>query len=153
MFVPMTGRKVFALFALGFGTIIAVNAALAVNAVRTFPGLEVRNSYVASQHFDEERAAQEALGWQAETRVDEGRLVISLTGKDGAPVEPSVLGVTIGRPTTDAEDRELKLLRDGAAYVAAMPGGAGAWQVRIAARSDDGTPFRQRITIRNGSAE
>ncbi|ETX15816.1 RdxH [Roseivivax halodurans JCM 10272] len=153
MFVPMTGRKVFALFALGFGTIIAVNVALAVSAVRTFPGLEVKNSYVASQHFDEERAAQEALGWQAETHVDEGRLVISLTGEDGGAVKPRTLSVTIGRPTTDADDRELKLVRDGTAYVAGMPSGVGAWQVRIAATSADGTPFRQRITIWSGSGK
>ena len=153
MFAPMTGRKVFALFALGFGTIIAVNVALAVSAVRSFPGLEVGNAYVASQSFDEERAAQKALGWRAEARVDEGRLLISLTGRGGDPVQPETLSVTLGRPTTDAEDRALKLVRDGSGYVAALPDGAGAWHVRIAATSAGGTPFRQRTTIWNGSPE
>ena len=47
----LTGRHVFGIFAVGFGTIIAVNMVLAISAVRTFPGLEVDNSYVASQQF------------------------------------------------------------------------------------------------------
>ena len=50
-------------FVAAFGVIIGVNLVLALSAVRTFPGLEVKNSYVASQTFDERRAAQEALGW------------------------------------------------------------------------------------------
>ncbi len=49
-----------------FAVIIAVNLVLAFKAVRTFPGLEVENSYVASQTFDAERTAQEALGLDAE---------------------------------------------------------------------------------------
>ena len=57
----ISGRHVFAGFALAFGVIISVNLTLAYNAVQTFPGLEVANSYVASQQFDANRAAQEAL--------------------------------------------------------------------------------------------
>ena len=44
MIREIKGIHVFAAFALAFGTIIAVNMTLAVQAVRTFPGLEVRNS-------------------------------------------------------------------------------------------------------------
>jgi hypothetical protein len=43
--------------------IISVNLLLAFKAVSTFPGLEVKNSYVASQGFNDRKAAQEALGW------------------------------------------------------------------------------------------
>ncbi|MFN7052645.1 MAG: FixH family protein, partial [Gemmobacter sp.] len=59
----ITGRQVFAFTAGAFGIIIAVNVLMAYKAVSTFPGLEVKNSYVASQNFDTERRAQEALGW------------------------------------------------------------------------------------------
>ncbi len=55
-----TGRHAAAVFVGAFAVIIAVNVALAVSAVRTFPGLEVANSYVASQEFNARRAAQEA---------------------------------------------------------------------------------------------
>ena len=59
----LTGWHVLAIFVGCFSVIVTVNLTLAYNAVATFPGLEVKNSYVASQHFDAERRAQEALGW------------------------------------------------------------------------------------------
>ena len=58
----LTGWHVLAIFVGAFGVIIGVNVALAWNAVATFPGLEVDNSYIASQTFDDRREAQEALG-------------------------------------------------------------------------------------------
>lgn len=57
------GWHVFTGFAGAFSIIITVNLTLAFQAVRTFPGLEVRNSYVASQTFDADRTAQLGLGW------------------------------------------------------------------------------------------
>ncbi len=68
----LTGRKVFAITAAFFGVIIAVNLLLAYKAVSTFPGLEVQNSYVASQTWDAERAAQQALGWDLAAEYDHG---------------------------------------------------------------------------------
>ena len=58
----LTGRHVLAITLAAFGVIIAVNMVMAVKAVSTFPGLETPNSYVASQRFDRDRAAQAALG-------------------------------------------------------------------------------------------
>jgi len=58
----LTGRHVLLIFVAAFGVIISVNLVLAYSAVNTFPGLEVRNSYVASQTFNDRKAAQEALG-------------------------------------------------------------------------------------------
>mgnify|MGYP001760938923 FL=1 len=60
---PLTGKHVLAITLVAFGVIIGVNVLMAVKAVGTFPGLEVANSYVASQDFDRERAAQAALDW------------------------------------------------------------------------------------------
>ena len=59
----ITGWHVFAIFALGFGTIVTVNLTLAWNAVHSFPGLEVKSSYVASQAFDRDRAAPRKKRW------------------------------------------------------------------------------------------
>ena len=50
--MTLTGRKVFFITAGAFAVIIGVNVTMAVLAVGTFPGLEVKNSYVASQSFD-----------------------------------------------------------------------------------------------------
>ena len=51
------GWHVLTGFGVAFGVIIAVNLTLAYQAVATFPGLEVKNSYVASQSFDVDREA------------------------------------------------------------------------------------------------
>ena len=57
----ITGRQVFAVTAGAFGIIIAVNVTMAYKAISTFPGLEVQNGYIASQTFEAEKRAQEAL--------------------------------------------------------------------------------------------
>ena len=59
----LTGKHVLVITVSAFAVIIAVNLLLAYKAVSTFPGLEVQNSYVASQVFDTDKAAQLALGW------------------------------------------------------------------------------------------
>ena len=51
----LTGRHVLIITLAAFGVIIAVNLVMAFLAVGSFPGLEVKNSYVASQDFDRER--------------------------------------------------------------------------------------------------
>ena len=56
----LTGKHVLGITVGAFAVIIGVNVLLAVKAVSTFPGLEVDNSYVASQGFDKRKAAQEA---------------------------------------------------------------------------------------------
>lgn len=59
----ITGRQVFGFTVGAFAIIIAVNVYMAYSAVSTFPGVEVPNSYVASQNFEAARDAQDALGW------------------------------------------------------------------------------------------
>ena len=57
-----TGKNALAVFVVAFGVIITVNLVLAYSAVKTFPGLEVKNSYVASQEFNERLQEHQALG-------------------------------------------------------------------------------------------
>ena len=142
---PLTGRMVFAIIAAMFGTIIAVNLTLAVKAVRTFPGLEVKNSYVASQGFDARRKAQEALGWSVDAAYDSGRISVVLLDKAGVALTPASLTVVLGRPTTDAWDRTLDLDATGSAMLTLAP---GLWRVDVGARAADGTPFEKRLTLR-----
>ena len=96
---PLTGRKVFVIAASAFAVIIAVNVAMAVLAVGTFPGLEVKNSYVASQDFDRERTAQLGLGWELEPTYSDGYLTLTFRGADGQPAEVVKLTATVGRTT------------------------------------------------------
>lgn len=154
LFNPMTGRKVFAITAGAFGVVIGANVVLAVQALSTFPGLEVANSYVASQTFEADRAAQEALGWTARVRYDGRVLEIAFTGPGGAPAVVADLVATVGRPTHVREDVTPAFEYTAGTFRAPVALAPGIWQVRLEARAPDGTPFRQRheFTVRGGGA-
>ena len=141
------GWHVLATFVGAFSVIIAVNLTLAFNAVATFPGLEVKNSYVASQAFDRNRAAQEALNWDVSADVIGDTLLLHILS-DGAPVMVDVERATFGRATHVGEDQELMLDFDGASYVAPVVADAGNWNLRVVAIAADGTVFQQRIPVR-----
>jgi nitrogen fixation protein FixH len=144
---PITGPKAFAIFSSFFVVIIAVNVVMAVQAVRTFPGLEVKNSYVASQTFDAERKAQEALGWTARAALEGAELVLSLVGPDGAPVTGATVTGLLGRATVRTADQEPAFVFDGQAWRAPVTVGTGRWELQLSAVAADGTPFRQRLDL------
>lgn len=143
----ITGRHVLAGFVAAFGLIIGVNLLLAWNAVKTFPGLEVSNSYVASQQFDDRKAAQEALGWTVEATHSDGLLRLGIVDKAGRPVEVKLLEATLGRATHIQEDQVPVFSFDGTAYVAPVDLGEGNWNIRMLAIAPDGTEFTQRVVL------
>lgn len=143
----LTGRHVALIFCGCFGVIITVNLTLAYNAVKTFPGLEVKNSYVASQHFDENRTAQEALGWSIHAQARGGEVSLSITDAAGAPVEVAHLEATLGRATHVQDDQSPDFQFDGARYVAPATLAAGNWNLRMVAEAADGTLFQQRVVL------
>ncbi len=145
---PLTGRKVFFITAAAFGVVITVNVIMAAMAIGTFPGLETANSYVASQKFDADRAAQEALGWQVSATVEDATLRLTILDAGGAPVQPATLNSTLGRATHVGEDTTPAFAFDGAAHVAPADLAPGNWNLRMTATAADGTGFRQRIVIR-----
>ncbi len=144
----ITGKHVLIGFVAAFGLIIGVNLFLAYSAVSTFPGLEVRNSYVASQNFDERRAAQEALGWRVSAQQADGVLTLSITDAAGRPVEVQDLNALLGRPTHVKADSEPDFVFDGTAYVAPVDIEDGNWDLRMMATAEDGTEYRQRLKVR-----
>ncbi|WP_095589461.1 FixH family protein [Actibacterium ureilyticum] len=143
----LTGRKVLLITVSAFAVIIGVNIFMAVKAVSTFPGLEVKNSYVASQEFDQRRAAQEALGWSIATRYEGGLLHLYFTDSQGQPVIPETIEVLIGR-TTEAQD-DIRPVFSGynGTYSTPIDLDHGKWMMRVEARAEDGTPFRQRLEL------
>ena len=145
----LTGRKVLMIFVAAFGLIIGVNVYMAVNAVRTFPGLEVSSSYADSQDFNVRRDAQEALGWTAEVELDReaGVLLLHLLDADGQPARPAVLQALLTRPTNQTDDQLLDLVLTGGAYVAPADLAPGRWRLRLTGESRDGTAYRHNITF------
>ncbi|WP_298436398.1 FixH family protein [uncultured Jannaschia sp.] len=148
MTATLTGRKVLGIFVLGFGTIVAANMTLAVNAVRTFPGLETKNSYVASQRFDADRAAQEALAWTAAATLTGSEVVLDLHDATGAPVADATLTATLGRATNVSQDVTPRFVFDGTVWRAPVDLPPGNWDLRLVAAAADGTPYRRRLKLR-----
>ena len=144
----ITGRQVFAFTAGAFAIIIGVNVYMAYSAISTFPGVEVPNSYVASQEFDSHRAAQQALGWQLaqEYRPGEG-LVLTFTDAQGLPVQVRNLSALVGRSTSAAQDQTPEFRREAGAYIAPMVLEPGKWMVQVKAEATDGTLFQQRLDL------
>ena len=143
----LTGRKVFIITASAFAVIIGVNVVLAVKAVSTFPGLEVKNSYVASQTFEADRVAQEALGWTLTQTYADGRLTLTFDDRAGQPVKVAALNVLVGRTTEAADDIRPEFAYAGGAFSAPMELGPGRWMLLVEALAADGTRFRQRLGL------
>lgn len=143
----ITGWHVFGMFGFGFAIIIAVNLTLAYNAVRTFPGLEVKNSYVASQAFDANRIAQTALGWDVSARVQDNILTLRVV-QDGTSVKPRIESAVFGRATSVAADQTPAFIYRNGVFVAPVDAGPGNWNLRIVAIAEDGTRFQQRIVVK-----
>lgn len=141
------GWHVFTVFAAAFSVIISVNLTLAFQAVRTFPGLEVRNSYVASQSFDKDRAAQLALGWDVSVTLSDQMLSLTVL-ENGLAIAPTIEAATFGRATNVKFDEIPAFTFDGQAMRATVQGGAGNWNLRLRLRAADGTLFQQRIIVR-----
>lgn len=144
---PMTGRKVFFIFASFFAVIITVNLTMAYQAISTFPGLETRNTYVASQSFDEKRAAQEALGWDVEAVIQADTLTLTINDSNGKPVQIAELNATLGRATHVKNDFSPEFIFNGKAYIAPVEVGTGNWNLRMTAMAENGTQFIRRIVI------
>lgn len=143
----LTGRHVALIFVTAFSIIIAVNLKLAFSAVGTFPGLEVKNSYVASQSFDARRSAQQALGWQVSARTEEDQVILTIQDAQGTAVQVQSLTATLGRATHVQDDMTPLFTFDGTAYVAHAPLSAGNWNIRMTAIAADGTAFEQRVPL------
>ena len=143
----ITGRHVFIGTAAAFGVIIAVNVTMAVQAVGTFPGLEVKNSYVPSQSFDTRRAAQEALGWDISAVIENGALNLAITDQAGAPVRPVRLSAVLGRPTIARDDREVTFAPSSGHLLAPVDLAPGAWVLKLEAESAEGVAFSKRISL------
>ncbi|MFN0115219.1 MAG: FixH family protein [Paracoccaceae bacterium] len=143
----LTGWHVLAITVAFFGVVVAANVTLAVKAVGTFPGLEVANSYVASQSFDRDRRAQEALGWSVAPDYAPGRLVLAFTGADGRPAGVRELSVRIGRATEARDDRTPVFVADRGVWSADVTLPPGKWVVFVEAHAGDGTLFRKRLDL------
>lgn len=150
---PFTGRHMLAVVLAFFGTIIAVNLVMAFLATGTFPGLVVKNSYVASQGYNQrlaETRVHEQAGWTMALSAPGGVLAVTLADRDGRSLPGLAVTATAGRPSTTAEDRVLDLASDGAAYRAGEAMAPGLWDVAVEARAGGELVYAERRRIHVG---
>ncbi len=141
---PLSGRKVLGISAAIFAVVLGANLTLTYFAVHTFSGLVVDNSYVSSQTFDRDKAAQEALGWTLTAAQETGMMRIEIVDADGQPVHPAEIKVVVGHPTMARSDLTLDLRETPRGYVAEAPLEPGNWLIMIDAEAADGTPYHRR---------
>ncbi len=132
-----TGKHMLAIMLAFFGVVLAANMTMVYFARSSWTGLVVKNSYVASQEFDEKTAEMQAAAaldvhpaivYSAET------LKVTLLTKAGVPVVAQNIKMALGRPSFEAEDHEVQLADKGqGVYEAAHPLAPGQWTGTLSA--------------------
>ncbi len=147
-----TGRHLAIILVAGFGVIIAVNLVMAVLATRTFPGLIVENSYVASQEFNAGLKAgreQKQLGWTVASMVDAGRLIVDVRNASGEPLRGARVEATVIHPVGGVPPQTFTLaMGPDERWHSPRTLGAGQWELELLIRRD-GKDFWQhdRLTV------
>ena len=127
-----TGYHMAAILIAFFGVVIAVNMMMATFAIRTFGGVVVENSYVASQNFNgwlKEARTENKLGWNPRLGIDESRRVTLSLGVSGAEVSGYA-----EHPLGRLPDVPLRFVATGTSYRAIGPLPAGRWTVHLLVR-------------------
>lgn len=133
-----TGWHMTGILVAFFAVVIAVNMLMATLAVRSFGGVVVDNSYVASQKFNgwlKAARAQEAQGWRETIAVDAQRRVqVSLVDAAGAPFNGVAVTATAAHPLGRAPDIALTFREASPGRYSsdrALP--AGRWRLSLSA--------------------
>jgi nitrogen fixation protein FixH len=152
------GWHVLAAMLAFFGFVIAVNVAFTIAAVRSFPGEDVRRSYLQGLHYNRtlaERRAQAALAWSATAHLvarDEGpALEVFLADRRGQPIDTASLTGELQWPTDARFDRAVTFNPAGEGRYFARLGElpAGRWRLRARAhRGRAAFDFESELTWR-----
>ncbi len=139
-----------------FGAIIAVNVTFAVFAFQTFPGEDVRRSYLQGLNYNTtlaDRRAQAALGWRSMTSLrpdPDGAVVeVTLLDRDGAAISGATVNGALQWPTTAQFDRALAFVPAGGGRYVARLGALehGRWRLRAQAQGESGAlDFEAELT-------
>lgn len=144
-----TGWHMLGVMALFFGTIISVNLVMAWNASRSWSGLVVENSYIASQQFNGKVAETRvfaASGIKGRLTAEAGSVRYALT-REGKPEQRADRVVAVfKRPVEEHEDVRIELERmDNGVFVAGNGLKPGQWVADMTAMAGDAVIYRQAI--------
>lgn len=132
---PFTGWHFLAIILAFFGVVISVNLFMAWNATSSWTGLVVKNSYVASQNFNEvtaEKRAQMAMGWKAVPSYENGTLTLDMRDAQRAAIEDAIITAKLGRPSFDAQDHMVQFAETTPGiYAGATELAGGIWNAEV----------------------
>lgn len=156
IFAPkaFTGWHMLAIMVGWFGIVIAVNLFMAWNATSSWTGLVVKNSYVASQQFNEvtaEKRRQLAMGWKATPSYADGVLTLDLRDAGRAPIADAIVTARLGRPSYDAQDHTVQFAeRAPGLYAGATRLAGGVWNADVTVTDTGGAVWTRtlRLTVR-----
>ena len=146
-----TGWHMLAVMVLFFGTIISVNLVMAWNASRSWSGLVVQNTYVASQQFNGKVAEARALaasGIEGSLTIEAGRIAYRVADAGGAPLVADDVVAVFKRPVDERADFSLTLETRGAGLftaVRAIP--QGQWVIDISTKRAGVKVFHQTLRM------
>ncbi len=152
----LRGWHVLAAMLAFFAAVIAVNVAFMVVALDTFPGEDVRRSYVQGIAYNqtlEQRRNEEQTGWRAfaELAPDGAAVQVTLSDSTGAPLRGARIDAELRRPAAAAQDVTLAFNETApGVYSARIAAPApGVWIVRGAAKRDGAQrSFERRLQWR-----
>lgn len=141
----LKGHHVLFIALTAFTIIIAANLAMLFAATGSFPGLVVKNTYVASQGWNAKAEAQKSLGWSSEVSYLDGTLIVAIADVTGRPLGNLNLIATAGRPGTDLHDMALQFQPIGDRYLASTSLAPGLWRISI--RTKDEPAYQQSAVL------
>lgn len=145
-----TGWHMFTIICMFFGTIITVNMILAFNAGSTWTGLVVKNTYVASQIFNEETEKleqQRALGWSSHLEYKDDQLRLMLTDNNGALITGAKITAKVGNPVHETNDHIVSFTQIGEFYVVENTLETGLWQIDLKVKAKDGLTWNKAVRL------
>jgi len=118
-----------------FGLMFAVNGIFLFHAITSFPGEDVKKSYLQGLSYNEtlaKRAEQATLGWHMAMGVDGDRLVVQIIDQNGTPLSGRSVTAEVRRRATTGEDRKFNLIpRSSGTYEVNVSGlQMGQWEIK-----------------------
>jgi nitrogen fixation protein FixH len=147
---PLTGRHVAMMFVGFFGIVVAVNFTMAFLARKSWTGLIVQNSYVASQHFNAEtqkREAMRALRYRLVVAQRGKSILLSLNDAKGFPLQITSGKLALGRGSTVQHDVTLDVSCQSNECSVPADLASGRWEGEAQLLLADGREWSEPVTL------
>ena len=139
----LRGWHVLLAFLAFFGVMFCVNGIFLYHAITSFPGEDVKKSYVQGLDYNqtlEARRVQRDLGWYASAGLREDSIVFEIRNRDGRVLYGHTVEAHIRHAADTSLDQRIPLIRSASGQYSADVSSlrAGKWHVQFDVRSHDG---------------